>query len=98
MRQTLTRASRRLTGRLGESRSDRAAAAANRQSRRGGVRMESPPRPGIRAVYPPGHKRGLVVNTNDPEKGPSPLDGKAPKNTRARENTWIQKMWGDGWK
>jgi hypothetical protein len=54
--------------------------------------MQSPPRPGVKAVYPPGHKRGLVVDVRDPEKGP--LDGRAPKNTKAREPTWIKKMWG----
>jgi hypothetical protein len=58
--------------------------------------MQSPPRPGVKAVYPPGHKRGLVVDVRDPEKGP--LDGGAPKNTKARENTWVKKVWGDGWK
>jgi len=98
MRQTLTRASRRLTGRFTRPQTPHTASAANRRSRRTGIRMGSPPRPGVKAVYPPGHKRGLVVDVKDPEKGPQPLDGKAPKNTRPRENTWIQRMWGDGWK
>lgn len=98
MRQTLTRASRRLTGRFTQPKTPQTASAANRSSRRTGIRMGSPPRPGVKAVYPPGHKRGLVVDVKDPEKGPQPLDGRAPTNTRPRENTWIQKLWGDGWK
>lgn len=98
MRQTLTRVSRRLTGRFGQPKTPQTASAVNRSSRRTGIRMGSPPRPGVKAVYPPGHKRGLVVDVKDPEKGPQPLDGKAPKNTRPRENTWIQRLWGDGWK
>jgi hypothetical protein len=98
MRQTLTRASRRLTGRFTQPKTPQTASAANRRSRRTGIRMGSPPRPGVKAVYPPGHKRGLVVDVKDPEKGPQPLDGRAPTNTRPRENTWIQKLWGDGWK
>jgi hypothetical protein len=95
MRQTLSRASRRLTGRFAQPKTPQAA---DRSSRRTGIRLQSPPRPGVKAVYPPGHKRGLVVDVKDPEKGPQPLDGKAPTNTRPRENTWIQKLWGDGWK
>jgi hypothetical protein len=98
MRQTLTRASRRLTGRFTQPKTPQTASAANRRSRRTGIRMGSPPRPGVKAVYPPGHKRGLVVDVKDPEKGPQPLDGRAPTNTRPRENTWIQRLWGDGWK
>lgn len=98
MRQTLSRASRRLTGRFGQPKTPQTATAADRRSRRTGIRLQSPPRPGVKAVYPPGHKRGLVVDVKDPEKGPQPLDGKAPQNTRPRENTWIQKLWGDGWK
>lgn len=94
MRQTISRASRRLTGRS----LPRGTMAANRQSRRTGVRMDSPPRPGVKAVYPPGHKRGLVVDVKDPEKGPRPLDGKAPVNTRPREKSWAQKLWNGGWK
>lgn len=98
MRQTLTRASRRLTGRFTQPKTPQTASAANRRSRRTGIRMGSPPRPGVKAVYPPGHKRGLVIDVKDPEKGPQPLDGRAPTNTRPRENTWIQRLWGDGWK
>lgn len=98
MRQTLTRASRRVTGRFTQPKTPQTASAANRRSRRTGIRMGSPPRPGVKAVYPPGHKRGLVVDVKDPEKGPQPLDGRAPTNTRPRENTWIQRLWGDGWK
>jgi hypothetical protein len=98
MRQTLTRASRRLTGRFTQPKTPQTASTANRRSRRTGIRMGSPPRPGVKAVYPPGHKRGLVVDVKDPEKGPQPLDGRAPTNTRPRENTWIQRLWGDGWK
>lgn len=98
MRQTLTRASRRLTGRFTQPKTPQTVSAANRRSRRTGIRMGSPPRPGVKAVYPPGHKRGLVVDVKDPEKGPQPLDGRAPTNTRPRENTWIQRLWGDGWK
>lgn len=98
MRQTLKRASRRLTGRGGSPKTPQTSASANRRSRRDGIRMGSPPRPAVRAVYPPGHKRGLVVDNKDPEKGPQPLEGRAPKNTKPRENTWIQRLWGDGWK
>ena len=99
MRETFSRASRRLTGRFTPGPNPhRSTAAANRQSRRAGVRMESPPRPGVNAVYPPGHKRGLVVNRGDLEKGPRVLEGRAPQNTRTREKSWVKGLWGHGWK
>ena len=50
----------------------------------------------VKAVKPPGHKRGLVVETSDIEKGP--LVGKATVNTRSTNHTWLQKLWGNGWK
>ncbi|EME89382.1 uncharacterized protein MYCFIDRAFT_181527 [Pseudocercospora fijiensis CIRAD86] len=58
MRQTLKRASRRLTGR-GAQRAT--ATATDRQSRRGGMQMTAQP-------SRQGHKRGLVIGVNEVEK------------------------------
>lgn len=55
--------------------------------------MGSPTRPGVRAIHPPGHKRGLVVDVKakDVEKGGLP-------ERKKREVTWVKKLWGPDWK
>lgn len=46
--------------------------------------------PGVTAIKPPGHKRGLVVDVKDVEKGPAPAGEK--------KKTWLKKFWDDDWK
>lgn len=92
VRASISRASRRLTGRapknqaFSQSRDRRTGVYA------GGARKVSP---GVVAIKPPGHKRGLVVDVNDVEKGP--LYSTASINDRPKE-TWTKKLWANGWK
>lgn len=79
--------SRRLTGRRDDpnERSD-----ADKRKRSGVIAGSK--KAGVAAAKP-GQKQRAVVEVKDVEKGP--LDGKAPKNTKPRENTWIKRLWGN---
>ncbi|WPH02482.1 Hypothetical protein R9X50_00534600 [Acrodontium crateriforme] len=89
IRASIRRASRRLTGRLGDSRSK---GNADRRSHRVGmVPLKGAPS-GVHAVRPPGQKRGLVINVDDLEKGP--LDTRSKTSKKA----FVEKLWGNDWK
>ena len=90
VRQSIKRASRRLTGR--QDTSSRRSEAERRK--RSGIVAGS--KPGVKAADPPGHKRGVVVEVEDEEKGP--LDyGTPPKTKKPREKSRIQRLWGNDW-
>lgn len=91
VRQSIKRASRRITGRPNPpSRKEEAA-----RRKRSGVIAGS--HPGTRAAYPPGQKRGVVVEVKDVEKGS--LDHGTPAQTKKpRENTWFGRLQGNDWK
>ena len=95
IRESIRRMSRRLTRRDPGPKTPRGAAL-DRQSKRSGVRMASPPRPAASKGALPGHKQGLVANEKDVEKGP--LDRRAPKNTKPRQRSWMARLWGNDWK
>ncbi|KAF7191230.1 hypothetical protein HII31_07253 [Pseudocercospora fuligena] len=80
MRQTLKRASRRLTGRGGQR-----STAGDRQSRRAGLQMTAQP-------SRQGHKRGLVIAVNDVEKagGTKPPRVRGNWTHRLWRNDWKQ--------
>ncbi|KXT04632.1 hypothetical protein AC578_2096 [Pseudocercospora eumusae] len=80
MRQTLKRASRRLTGRGGQG-----STAADRQSRRAGLQMRAQP-------SRQGHKRGLVIAVKDVEKagGSKPPGVGGNWTERLWRNEWKQ--------
>lgn len=50
----------------------------------------------VRAVPPPSYKRGARVQVVDIEKGP--LANRAPRIDKPKENTWVQRLWGNDWK
>ncbi|KAF2726196.1 hypothetical protein K431DRAFT_299296 [Polychaeton citri CBS 116435] len=110
IRQTLKRASRRLTGRAGANPDRRPH---ERAARRTAVRFvgASPPMPqngrDVPPPYQPGHKRGLVVDIDAAEKGvgnaattkpkkswANPLVGRGPEGTR-KEGGFVGKLWGN---
>ena len=95
VRASIKRASRRLTGRDPGPTPSEVAAKRKRSGVVAGSRSEKRDT-GVRSA-PPGHKRGLVVEVRDEERGP--LDyGTPPVTTKPKENTWAGRLWGNNWK
>ena len=87
IRQSIKRASRRLTGKSAPKddamRKKRSGIVAGSQSK------------STRAAYPPGQKRAVVVEVKDEEKGP--LDYPSPPKTKD-PNGLAEKLRGNNWK
>lgn len=93
IRQSIKRASRRLTGRTNPPSSKQQAA----KKKRSGIVAGTGSQSGTRAAYPPGEKRGVVVEVKDEEKGP--LDYPAPPKTeKPKQNAFAGKLWSNNWK
>lgn len=86
IRDSIRRASRRLTGR----RDTTPRSAADRRKRSGVI--ATPRKAGTTVAHPPGQKRGLAVEVADVEKGTSGAN--APKKT----NKWAERLWNNDWK
>ncbi|QIX01572.1 hypothetical protein AMS68_007089 [Peltaster fructicola] len=94
IRASIARASRRLTGRAPAKDPERDVA----RSRRTGTYFGTPPKAGVKAVLPPGHKRGLVVDVQSVrnEKSSDSLNGKATKYNPTKEQTTKKSILTNG--
>lgn len=94
IRASIARASRRLTGRAPAKDPERDVA----RSRRTGTYFGTPPKAGVKAVLPPGHKRGLVVDVQSVrnEKSSDSLNGKAMKYNPTKEQTTKKSILTNG--
>ncbi|KAF2207931.1 hypothetical protein CERZMDRAFT_101954 [Cercospora zeae-maydis SCOH1-5] len=82
VRQSIKRASRRLTGRAARD------ATRERQSKRGGMQMSSD--------MERGHKRGLIVQVND--TGKESRSASQARNAQAEvKGKWTEKLWRNDW-
>lgn len=103
IRQSIIRASRRLTGRFGDSKS----AKQDNYTRRGG-RQDSYTRRGgqqfgkssytVNASGPLTEKNNTKLDVKPVPRMADPLRGKAPVNTKPREHAWVKNLWGGSWK
>lgn len=99
VRASFARASRRLTGRGGDgSKTPRTPKKSGftkqdeRTVKRDGIRLENRSREDARREE--GHKRGLVVQVKDLEKG----DGTVRQRTPVQDSAWKSRLFGNDWK
>lgn len=89
IRQSIKRASRRLTGRKDDPRSER-----DKRKRSGMVAGSK--KSGTTAAHPPGSKHGIAVEVKDVEKGQA--DGNGGGANGIHRDTWLKKLQGNNWK
>lgn len=97
IRESIKRASRRLTGRT-KQHPPRGSSKATKRKRSGGV-LIGEKKAGTTVGYPPGQKRGMAVEIRDVEKGTS-ASGEEQNEQKAENGggKWMQRLWGNDWK
>lgn len=93
VRGSIARASRRLTGRGGES--SRHATAADKR-KRSGIIAGSTPAKGVSDKTLPSHKRGPVAHVSDEEKGKD--ESETVESKQAKGVPWTERLWGNDWR